>query len=233
MTLLSLRGVVKKYHALRPLRIQELTMGSGQLVSLLGLDAQAAEMLVGLVTGAIVPDEGEVQLFGKPTSKIADSEAWLALLDGVGIVTDRAVLIEQFSVLQNVTLPFTLQVDPIGAEFRPAAEALARETGLADDLWDVPVARAGAEAMMRVRLARALALSPRLLLAEHPSATLPRDVVKKCATDLARIAHARELAVLVLTGDELFAAALGGDTLVHDGASGALRRRGLLRRLFG
>ena len=66
-------------------------------------------MLVGLLTGALLPDAGDVQLFGKSTRDVGDSDAWLAMLDGVGILTDRAVLIEQFTVEQNIAMPFTLR----------------------------------------------------------------------------------------------------------------------------
>src|SRR5687768_16175368 len=94
--LLSVRALVKNYQALRPLRIASLTISPGEIVSITGLDAPAAEMLVGLVTGAVVPDSGEVRLFGQSTTEVADSEALLAMLDGIGILTERAVLIGQF-----------------------------------------------------------------------------------------------------------------------------------------
>jgi predicted ABC-type transport system involved in lysophospholipase L1 biosynthesis ATPase subunit len=230
--LVSVHSLVKTYHALRPLRIRQLTVNAGDIVSLYGLDAGAAEMLVGLLTGALLPDEGEVRLFDRSTADVADSDAWLAMLDGVGIVTERAVLIEQFTVEQNIAMPFTLEIDPIQAADRPSVEALAREVGLQQSQWSTPVARAGAEATARVRLARALALGPRLLLAEHPSASLPREAVSRFASDLAGIAAARHLAVVAITADETFARALGGRTLTHEPATGALKPPGRWRKLF-
>ena len=94
-------------------------------MSIGGLDAAAAELFVGLVTGALLPDSGDIELFGHSTRDVADSEAWLAMLDGVGIITDRAVLIAQFSVEQNLAMPFTLEIDPVAAELRPRVIALA------------------------------------------------------------------------------------------------------------
>jgi predicted ABC-type transport system involved in lysophospholipase L1 biosynthesis ATPase subunit len=233
VTLVSVRGLVKNYAGLRPLRIQSLDMRPGQVVSIVGLDAQAAEVLVGLVTGALLPDAGEVRLFDRSTADVTDSDAWLAMLDGVGIITERAMLIEQFSVEQNIAMPFTLEVDPLASDVRPNVEALAREVGLDATTWPTPVGRAGPEAQTRVRLARALALTPKLLLAEHPSASLPRDRVAQVAADLARIAKARHLAVLSITADSEFARALGGDTLIHEPASGALKVQSPWRRWFG
>jgi putative ABC transport system ATP-binding protein len=231
--LVSVRGVSKDYQALRPLRVQSLQVRRGAVLSLMGLDAQAAEMLVGLLTGAVLPDEGEIHLFGRSTRAVTDSEAWLAMLDEVGIVTDRAVLIAQFSVEQNIAIPFTLQVDPVAEEVQPRVRQLAEEAGLA--AADLPrrVAESPPEVVARVHLARALALGPALLIAEHPSASLPREAVADYARDLARIARGREMAVLALTADRVFAGALGGETLTHEPATGALRTASVWRKIFG
>lgn len=231
--LVSVRDLLKNYNALRPLRIQQLTVDAAQIMSLAGVDAQAAEMLIGLLTGAMLPDSGEVKLLGRSTADVADSDAWLAMLDAVGILTDRAVLIGQFSVEQNIAMPFTLQVDPVSAAVKADVEALAREVGLDEAQWQTPVARVDSAAQARVRLARAIALKPRLLLAEHPSAALSRDDVVPFARDLGRIARARGLAVLALTADDAFARALGGETLTHEPATGALKPHRVWRKLFG
>lgn len=231
--LISLRGVVKNYQALRPLRIESLSVTAGDFLSIGGIDAAAAELFVGLVTGALLPDSGDIELFGKSTRDVADSEAWLAMLDGVGIITDRAVLIAQFSVEQNLALPFTLEIDPVAADLLPRVIALASEVGLSASETTTPIASARPEVVARVRVARALALEPRVLLAEHPSATLPRPAVKAFAEDLRRVAAARGLGAIVLTADEEFAAALGGQRLTLDAATGALRPTRTWRKLFG
>jgi putative ABC transport system ATP-binding protein len=230
--LLTARNVLKNYHALRPLRIEALTLSRGDVLAITGLDAAAAEILVGLLTGAMLPDSGEIQLFGRPTSSVRDSDSWLALLDGIGIVTDRAVLIPQFSVEQNVAMPFTLDVDPVDPDVRPRVLALAQEVGLKESDVATAVGQALPDVQVRVRLARALALDPSVLLAEHPSATLPRAAVNAFASDLSRVARARQLAVLAMTADDAFARALGGQVLTHEPATGALRPASAWRKIF-
>lgn len=224
-------GVVKPYQALRPLRLAELRIAAGSIVSLQGLDAVAAEVLVNLMTAAMLPEEGEVRLFGQSTADIADHDAWFAMLDGLGLVTERAVLLAQCTVAQNLALPMTLAIEPIDPAVLPRVEALADEVGIARTVLDTPVREAGPEVVQRVRLGRALALDPRLVVAEHPSASLPRPGVEGFARDLARIVSARGASLLAISADREFTRALGGTALTLDPKTGVLSRPGLLARL--
>lgn len=229
--LVELAGVVKDYQALRPLRVAELRVTRGAVVSVQGLDALAAEVLVNLMTAAMRPDQGAVRLFGRSTETIDDYDAWLAMLDGFGLVTERAVLLEQCSIAQNLALPLTLEIDPIRPDLVPAVEALADEVGIPRAALGQSVRGADPVVLQRLRLARALALGPRLLVAEHPTASLPRESVPAFAQDLARIAAAREVGLLAISADREFVRALGGTALTLDPRTGALTRPGLLARL--
>ena len=62
---LRITNVRKQYHGLRPLRLRDLSVETGDRVAISGLDQGAAEVLVNLVTGASVPDEGEVLVAGQ------------------------------------------------------------------------------------------------------------------------------------------------------------------------
>lgn len=229
--LVELTGVVKHYQALRPLRIADLRLGAGAIVSIDGLDAPAAEVLVSLITAAYRPDEGEVRLFGAATADITDYDGWLAMLDGVGLVTERAVLLDQCTVAQNLALPFTLEIEPIRDDVLPQVLALAREVGIAEPRLDTRVGGVDADTVQRVRVGRALALGPKLVVAEHPSAPLPRAVVAAFAKDLARVVAQRGATLLSLSADREFTRALGGIALTLDPRTGVLARPGLLARL--
>jgi predicted ABC-type transport system involved in lysophospholipase L1 biosynthesis ATPase subunit len=231
-SLLGISDLVKDYKALRPLRIKSLNVAPGDVLAVGGLDAVAAETFVHLVTGASLPDTGDVSLFGQNTRTIADRDAWLQLLDGVGMVTSRGIVIGMFTVLQNIAMSFTLEVDPIDPEVLPKATALATEVGLDSSDFDVAAGSARPDAHMRIHLARALALGPRLLIAEHPSASLPRETVGAFGADLARVVRARGLALLVLTADDELAKAVGGERFELVAATGELRAPSLLKRLF-
>ena len=71
---LELSGIVKNYHALRPLRIERLVVHAGERVAIVGVDQPGAEVLVNLITGAMLPDRGEVVAFGRATADIGTSD---------------------------------------------------------------------------------------------------------------------------------------------------------------
>jgi ABC-type transporter Mla maintaining outer membrane lipid asymmetry ATPase subunit MlaF len=230
---LTLAGVSKRYGGLRPLRVQELTVAPGEHVALLGFDRVSAEVFVNLVTGAMLPDAGRVTLFGCPTADIADGSAWLALVDRVGIVSERAVLLEALSVVQNLAMPFTLEIEPPPAEVTERAERLASEVGLAPATWHRPVADLEAGGRARARLGRALALDPAVLLLEHVSAGLDVGAGRQLARDIRALAARRGAATVSISADNRFAAAVATRVLELEPATGRLaERRGWFRRIL-
>jgi putative ABC transport system ATP-binding protein len=222
---LELAGISRDYRALRPLRIADLRVAAGDRVAILGLDAAAAEVFVNLATGAALPDTGQVTLFGRATSAIGDSAEWLATVDRVGIVSERAVLLEQLTVIQNLAMPFTLAIEPPADEVRDRAAAIAREVRLPEAAWTQPVARLDAAGKVRVRLGRAVALDPAVLLLEHASAAVEPVNAKQLGADIAVLAGGRGAALVALTADDVFARAVATRVLTLQPSSGALKER--------
>jgi ABC-type transporter Mla maintaining outer membrane lipid asymmetry ATPase subunit MlaF len=225
---LELSGVSKDYRGLRPLRIAELAVLPGENVAILGLDQITAEVFVNLITGATLPDRGEVRLFGRPTAAITDSADWLAAVDRFGIVSRRAVLLDALTVVQNLAMPFTLDIEPPPEDIRGRAVALAERVGLAEPLLDRPVGELGPSGHARVRLGRALALDPAVVILEHVTAEIPREEIQEIAV----LCRGLPSAVIALTADAEFADTVAARRLSLDPASGRLNERsGWLSRL--
>jgi len=233
---LEISGVAKDYRGLRPLRLQQLSVAPGEHVAIVGFDQPSAEVFVNLVTGATVPDAGTVSLFGRPTTQIADSADWLAVVDRFGIVSARAVLLDQLTVTQNLAMPFTLEIEPPADDVRERAERLAVEVGLHEAAWARPSGQLDAVDRARMRLARALALDPAVLLLEHASAGLEHDAAARFGAAVRAIAERRGVALLAVTADEMFASAAASRVLTWEPATGRLndrRRRGWFGRRVG
>jgi predicted ABC-type transport system involved in lysophospholipase L1 biosynthesis ATPase subunit len=230
---LEITRVTKDYRGLRPLRIQQLRVAAGERVALLGFDQVTAELFVNLVTGATLPDSGEVRVFGRPTAGISDSADWLRLVDRFGIVSARAVLLGSLTSLQNLAMPFTLNVEPLEEGVRSQAEALARDVALPPSLWDVPAGGLSGDEQMRIRLGRALALGPDLLLLEHVSANLDSSQARALATAIGDVVTRRSLSLVAIAADESFARAVAPRVLKWAPATGRLAEPGWLDSLLG
>ena len=230
--LIDVRGVRKNYGGLRPLRLAELAVAPGDRAAIVDVDAPTAEILVNLLTGATLPDEGEIRLFGRATSAITDADDWLKTLDRIGMLSPRAMLAEELTVEQGIAMAFTVSLDPVPDAVAADVARLAREAGLGAADLETRLSDASPLLKARCRLARALATAPALLVLEHANA-LVADRAAVFGSEIAALARARGMAVLALTADEAFATAVADRVLALDAATGQLKPRSGWRRLFG
>src|SRR5215510_10090926 len=229
---IHVRDVHKDYRALRPLRVRELDVRDGESIALLGFDRAAAEVFVDLLTAATVPDAGRIEIFGRPTLDIQDADTWLSSLDCFGIVSDRQVLIDNMTVEENLTMPLTMALHDVDSSVRAKVAAIAEEVGLSADQLRQPVTALGAEGRLRLRLGRALAPDPRILLSEHPNATLEAADLSRFAAEYARLVRHRGIVSVVLTADNAFASVVARRILTLQPGTGQLKPLSAWRRLF-
>jgi len=220
--LLHCEGVVKHYRGLRPFRLRDLRVAPAERVVMTGFDVVTAELFTNLVNGATLPDEGEVRVAGASTASVTSEAEWLTSLDRFGVVTVRAVLLDGMTVLQNIALPLSIEIEPMSDELTARARTLAEEVGLGEDWWTRKVHEAGPDVRMRIRLARAIALSPELLLLEHPTAPLEPEARAAYAALVGEVVRRRALTVVACSQDRRFAAAVATRYLQLQPATGEL-----------
>jgi ABC-type iron transport system FetAB ATPase subunit len=126
--------------------------------------------------------------------------------------------------VQNLALPFSLDIEPPRPEVADQAARLAREVGLADQLLSQAITALNAAGRMRIHLARALAFDPGVLLVEHPSAHLARHEAAALGQTIRRVASERAAAVVTMTADVDYARAASERPLRLDPATGRLSR---------
>jgi ABC-type transporter Mla maintaining outer membrane lipid asymmetry ATPase subunit MlaF len=232
---LEIDNVIKPFGGLRPLRLQRLVVQPGERVGVAGVDQTMAEVFVNLVMGATLPEQGTIRLAGRATSDIADSADWLATVERFGIVSDRVVLLDQFTLAQNIGMSLTLDLEPLSADVRSQVEGVGGDVGLSAEELSRRAGEVGAALRLRARLARAIATAPSTLLVEHPALNLTPQEMASVGDDLARLSKARGLAVVVLSATPDLGRAFVERVLILNPATGALteEQRGMLGRIFG
>ena len=163
--ILAIEGVSKSYlrgtenvHALRG---ASLTLRPYELVALVGPSGSGKSTLLNVIAGWETPDEGSVRWQGEDGVRLAD----LPWRD-VAILPQSLGLVEDLTVRENAQLPVRLA--GANGHLGGRAEGLLRGLGL-EELADRGPTEISMGEQQRAALARALVLSPRLLLADEPT----------------------------------------------------------------
>jgi putative ABC transport system ATP-binding protein len=145
-----------------------LRIPAGQFVAILGASGSGKSTLLGLLAGLDSPSEGEIWLDGTPIHNLAEAE--LAAVRGrkIGFVFQSYQLVPTLTALENVLLPFELNVEGNGLK---QARALLDAVGLSERMEHYPVQLSGGE-QQRVALARAFVVNPPIVMADEPTGNL-------------------------------------------------------------
>jgi putative ABC transport system ATP-binding protein len=178
-----------------------LTIPAGQFVAIVGASGSGKSTLLGLLAGLDTPSAGEIWLDGVPIHNLVEAE--LAAVRGkkIGFVFQSYQLIQTLTALENVLLPFELNVEGNGLA---QARRLLDEVGLRERVDHYPVQLSGGE-QQRVALARAFVVEPPIVMADEPTGNLDSangklvlDLLlernRKAGTTLVLVTHDPEVA---------------------------------------
>jgi len=168
-----------------------LAIEAGECVALLGPSGSGKSTLLRLVAGLDRPDSGSVELDDRDPARAPRS--------AIGFVFQDAHLLPWRDVLGNVELPLELLGWRVEERRDAAREAIAR-VGLGDAIRRSPAQLSGGM-RMRVSLARALVIRPRLLLLDEPFAALDFQTKLVIESDTARLVRSQHRSVLLITHD--------------------------------
>lgn len=137
-------------------------------MAIVGASGSGKSTLLGLLAGLDTPSSGEIWLDGSPIHNLVESE--LAAVRGrkIGFVFQSYQLIQTLTALENVLLPYELNVKGNGIE---SARRLLEEVGLKERMEHYPVQLSGGE-QQRVALARAFVVEPPIVMADEPTGNL-------------------------------------------------------------
>jgi putative ABC transport system ATP-binding protein len=127
----------------------DISIPSGQFVAIVGASGSGKSTLLGLLAGLDTPSEGEIWLDGTPIHNLGEEELSAVRGQKLGFVFQSYQLIPTLTALENVLLPFELNLPGNGI---PMARKLLDQVGLADRVDHYPVQLSGGE-QQRVALA--------------------------------------------------------------------------------
>jgi ABC-type glutathione transport system ATPase component len=153
----------------------DFTVGSGEVVALVGQSGSGKTTLSRIVLGLEAPTTGEVWIEAHRWDRMAERDRQRHRVAYQYIPQDAmAALDPQQTVLEHVVETLTVLARKPAAEARTAAAAMLARLGLAHRHDALPRELSGGE-QRRVTLARVLALEPRLVVADEPTSGLDPD----------------------------------------------------------
>jgi ABC-type lipoprotein export system ATPase subunit len=200
---LELRELAKHYQvgAADPIHAVDgvsLSVAAGELVVIYGPSGSGKTTLLGLIAGTIKPDSGMVLVNGRDIAEMSSRQADDYRLRDVGIVDQAEALFPGARVLRKASLKLWL-TNRRDAE--AIVEPLLVQLGLGDRLGHRTDQLSMGE-RQRVSIAMALALSPKIVLADEPTASLDSKRTAEVLGLLRELCTERGTVTVLATHDE-------------------------------
>jgi polar amino acid transport system ATP-binding protein len=214
------RQVSKRFDGTPVLRDVSLTVGRGQVVSVLGPSGAGKSTLLRCINWLEEPDSGEIYIAGeriglRPDGKTHMSDRELARMRArIGMVFQSFNLWPHLSVLQNVIeAPIHVLGQPRG-EAMARAEALLDKVGIAEKRHVYPYVLSGGQ-KQRVAIARALAMNPDVILFDEPTSALDPELVGEVLAVMRALAD-EGMTMVVVTHEMDFAREVSDEVVFID-----------------
>jgi spermidine/putrescine transport system ATP-binding protein len=192
--MIELRDVRKRYGTVEAVRAVSLSIGAGEIVTLLGPSGSGKTTLLRLIAGFETPDSGSVWLDGKDVTRVPPYER------DVHLVFQSYALFPHLSVADNVA--FGLKMQGVARAERETRVREAIELVQIEGMEKRRPSELSGGQRQRVALARALVCRPKVLLLDEPLSALDAKLREAMQVELKRLQHKVGITFVFVTHDQ-------------------------------
>ncbi|MBQ2297775.1 MAG: ABC transporter ATP-binding protein [Bacteroidaceae bacterium] len=168
--MITLQNITKTFGSLQVLKGIDLTIGKGEVVSIVGPSGAGKTTLLQIMGTLDTPDTGTITIDGTDVTQLKDKELAKFRNQQLGFVFQFHQLLPEFTALENICIP-ALIAGQSKKQAKERAQELLDYLGLTDRASHKPAELSGGE-RQRVAVARALINNPSIILADEPSGSL-------------------------------------------------------------
>ena len=198
--MIKVKDIHKSFGSLEVLKGVDLEIKKGEIVSIIGKSGAGKTTLLQIIGTLDKADSGTVVINGVDVSRLNDKELADFRNKHIGFIFQFHQLLPEFNALENVMMPAMIaHMDWKDSEKR--AIQLLIDLGLGDRLTHKPNELSGGE-KQRVAAARALMMTPDVILADEPSGSLDEENKKELHKLLKQMQEQYNQTIVIVTHDK-------------------------------
>jgi glutamate transport system ATP-binding protein len=210
---IEVHGVTKKFGDVYALRGVDLEVHRGEVIVVIGPSGSGKSTLCRCLNRLETVDGGQILFEGQPIPE--EGRELAAFRAEVGMVFQSFNLFPHMTVLQNVTLAPTKVRGLPRADAEDVARRLLERVGITDQAYKYPAQLSGGQ-QQRAAIARALAMSPKVMLFDEPTSALDPEMVNEVLDVIANLAG-DGMTMVVVTHEMGFARRVAHRVVFMDG----------------
>ncbi len=193
----------------------DLSVSPREMIAIVGASGAGKSTLLHVLGALDKPSRGYVVIGGDPINGLDDEQLAALRNKSVGFVFQFHHLLREFTALENVMMPLRISGKDISSA-RSRAEELLSRVGLSGRMHHLPSALSGGE-QQRTAVARALAMDPKIVLADEPSGNLDLANGEMLHELLTEVVNDLEIGMVVVTHNRALAARASRVLLLENG----------------